>query len=119
MPVPKPKKNIARSSRRKSVKSKSTPGYSSEKAERLEARISPESKAHIQRAADIEGRTLTDFIVNASQSAAKKVIEEYELIRLTAEGSKNFILALTNPPKPSSALKKAAKRYRQYMQDKD
>ena len=42
---------------------------------RLEARVSPETKALLQKAADLEGRTLTDFVAASSQAEAKRVIE--------------------------------------------
>ncbi|NJN37905.1 MAG: DUF1778 domain-containing protein, partial [Acaryochloridaceae cyanobacterium CSU_3_4] len=35
---------------------------------RLEARISQETKALVQKAADLEGRTLTDFVVATVQA---------------------------------------------------
>ena len=55
------------------------PNYSSEKAERLEARLSRQQKELIQHAADLAGRSLTDFILSASQEAANKVIREHEV----------------------------------------
>ena len=37
------------------------------KRERLEARVSPEQKALIERAARLEGRSVTDFLVRSAQ----------------------------------------------------
>lgn len=37
---------------------------------RLEARITPEVHALLKRAAELQGRTLTDFVVSAAQEAA-------------------------------------------------
>ena len=51
--------------------------YSSEKSERLEARLNQTQKALIQHAADLAGRSLTDFVLSASQEAANKVIREH------------------------------------------
>jgi len=59
--------SVARNSPEKSLRSKS---------ERLEARISPENKELFQRAADIQGRTLTDFVVSSLVSAANQIIQE-------------------------------------------
>jgi uncharacterized protein (DUF1778 family) len=80
---------------------------------RLEARISPETKALIQKAADLEGRTLTDFVIASVQTAACKVIEQHQTLKLSIEDSTAFVDAVLNPPPPNAALKSAATRYQQ------
>ncbi len=89
--------------------------YSEEKAVRLEARLSRVQKDLLQHAADLLGRSLTDFILTASQEAANKVIREHDIITLTVQESENFIQTLLNPPEPNAALKKAAKRYKKFQ----
>lgn len=74
---------------------------------RLEARISKESHALLKRAAEIQGRTLTDFIVSAAQEAAWRVIEEPDVFKLSLAEQAQFADALLNPPKPSEPLKRA------------
>jgi uncharacterized protein (DUF1778 family) len=86
-------------------------------AARLEARISQETKALIQKAASLEGRSLTDFVVASVQAAACKVIEQHQTLRLSIEDSEAFVDAILNPPKPNEALKSAALRYEQEMSD--
>jgi uncharacterized protein (DUF1778 family) len=83
--------------------------YTSEKAERLEARLNRAQKELIQRAADLLGRSLTDFVISSIQEEAKKIIREHEVITLTARESKDFVNSLLNPSEPSTALKKAVK----------
>ena len=83
------------------------------RAERLEARITPGQKRLLQRAADLEGRSLTDFVVSSAQAAAKNVIEEHQVLRLSARDSERFVNALLNPPKPNENLLRAARRYKQ------
>ena len=39
---------------------------------RLEARIAPEALAVVRRAAEIQGRSVSDFVVAATQEAAQK-----------------------------------------------
>ena len=80
---------------------------------RLEARISQETKALVQKAADLEGRTLTDFVVASVQAAACKVIENHQILKLSFEDSEAFVDAILNPSKPNDALKLAALRYKQ------
>lgn len=74
---------------------------------RLEARISPEALAIVKRAAEMEGRSLSDFVVSAAQDAARRTIEENQLIRLSIEDQARFVDMLLNPPEPTDALKRA------------
>lgn len=78
---------------------------------RLEARLPVDVMAVLKRAAQIEGRTLTDFVVAAAFDAAKRTIEDAEVIRLSAEDSQRFARALLDPPEPSPALRRAAERH--------
>src|SRR5690349_5845989 len=79
--------------------------------ERLEARVSHEQKALFQRAAELQGRTLTDFVIASVHAAAVRTIEEMQTIRLNAADSRAFAEALLNPREPSARLKAAADRY--------
>lgn len=45
----------------------------------------------IKRAAELQGRTMTDFVVSAVQDAAQQAIERAEVIRLSLEGVQNFV----------------------------
>lgn len=74
---------------------------------RLEARISPEALAIVKRAAEMEGRSLSDFVVSAAQDAARRTIEENQLIRLSIEDQARFVDMLLDPPEPADALKRA------------
>ena len=81
------------------------------KTERLEARVSPQVKELIQQAADLLGRSLTDFILDNLQDAAKRVILEHRIMELSVTDSKIFVESLLNPPEPKARLKRAARRY--------
>jgi len=52
---------------------------------RLEARITREALAVVRRAAEIQGRSVSDFVVAAAQEAAQKTVAEVEVIRLSRE----------------------------------
>lgn len=80
---------------------------------RLEARLPNAVLTRLKRAAEIQGRTLTDFVVAAADEAACRAIEKNEIIRLSMEDQRRVAKALLNPPKPSAALKRAFKRRRQ------
>ena len=82
-------------------------------AARIEARVSLEVKALIQKAVDIEGGTLTDFISKSAQTAAQNVIESHQTLKLGIEDSRAFVDAILNPKEPNDALKAAVKRYKE------
>lgn len=74
---------------------------------RLEARIAPEVLAIVRRAAELEGRSLSDFVVAAAQEIAQRTIEQNNVIRLSVEDQQRFVDMLLNPPEPAAALKRA------------
>lgn len=73
---------------------------------RLEARITPEVHALLKRAAQIEGRSLTDFVVAAATAAARQAIEGVEILRLNRESSAWFaaMMAEDSPDIPAMRL---------------
>lgn len=83
------------------------------RTERIEARTTPEVLETVRYAADLQGRSLSDFVVQAALQAAQKAIEDNHIIRLSIEDQKRFAEALLNPPEPTPAMKRALERYRQ------
>jgi uncharacterized protein (DUF1778 family) len=84
---------------------------------RLEARITPDLQALLRRAAAIEGRSVTDFVVAAARDAAERTIKTTEIIRLSVEDQRRFAELLLNPPEPTPALRRAFKRHRALFGD--
>ncbi|MGA2739718.1 MAG: DUF1778 domain-containing protein [Bryobacteraceae bacterium] len=80
---------------------------------RLEARLPNAVLERLKRAAEIQGRSLTDFVVAAADEAACRTIDQTEIIHLSIEGQRQIAEAINNPPKPGPALRKAARRYRE------
>jgi uncharacterized protein (DUF1778 family) len=68
---------------------------------RLEAQISTDLHAMFKRAAEIQGRTMTDFVVSAVQEPAQRATEQAEVIRLSQADSQRFTEALLSPPPPT------------------
>lgn len=77
---------------------------------RLEARISTDLHAMLKRAAELQGRTMTDFVVAAVQEAAQRAIEQADVIRLSLADQECFAQALLSPPQPAPALERAFAR---------
>ncbi|MBX9805401.1 MAG: DUF1778 domain-containing protein [Alphaproteobacteria bacterium] len=81
------------------------------KRDRLEARVPKEQKSLFQKAADLQGKTLTEFLINSAQQEALRTIREYEIITLGKEDQRIFMEALLNYEVPNEALRSAAKQY--------
>ena len=82
------------------------------KTARLEARVTGDQKALFQHAADLTGRSLTDFVVSSAQEIAARTVREREVLTLSGRDHKVFLDALLNPPPASKRLRLAASRYR-------
>jgi len=91
----------------------STPGA---KVERLEARVTPEAKALCQRAANIQGRSLTDFVVHSAVEEAMRTVRESEFVELSRRDRIAFVEALLSPPAPNARLQKAMQRHDQLVE---
>jgi uncharacterized protein (DUF1778 family) len=78
---------------------------------RIEARITPRQKRLFERAAAIEGVTLTDFAISSMQRAATRALQEHTTIALSERSQRAFVEALMNPPEPNAALRAAARAY--------
>lgn len=90
-----------------------------QKMERLEARVTSRQKDIMQRAAALEGTTLTDFVVRSAQKAAEEALQKHGAIALTERESRAFVEALLNPPRPNAALRSAVRHYRRTMETAD
>lgn len=82
---------------------------------RLEARISPEALAVVRRAAELQGRSLSDFVVLAAQEAAQRTIEDAQVLRLAVEDQQALAASILNPPEPNDALRRAAAAHRRLI----
>lgn len=82
---------------------------------RLEARISPDGLAIVKRAAEIQGRSVSDFVVAAAQEAAERTITQRQMILLSLEDQRIFAEALINAPEPGPALRRAMKAHRRMV----
>ena len=82
---------------------------------RLEARLPADVHALLKRAAEIEGRTLTDFVVAAASAAARRTIEEADVLKLSTEDQQRFADALINPPALAPAMQRAIGHHRRLV----
>jgi uncharacterized protein (DUF1778 family) len=80
---------------------------------RLEARLPIKGHALLKRAAEIQGRTLTDFVVSAAHNAARQTIESTEIVMLSLDDQRQLADALLNQPEPTPALHRAFQHRRE------
>jgi uncharacterized protein (DUF1778 family) len=76
---------------------------------RVEARIAPDSLAVVRRAAELQGRSISDFLVAAALKDAHQTIEDAQIIRLSVDHQHRFAEMLLNPPPLAPAMKRAVK----------
>ena len=84
---------------------------------RIEARIAPDALAVVKHAAQMQGRSVSDFVIAAAQEAARRTIEEAHIIRLSIEDQQRFVDLLLNTPPLSPALKRARKAHSRLIRE--
>ena len=82
------------------------------RSERVEARLSAEERARIERAARFEGRSLSSFIVEAAVERADQVLADPAVTVVPADYFDRLVAALDEPGR-APRLEQAAKRVSQ------
>jgi uncharacterized protein (DUF1778 family) len=76
-------------------------------------RVTADQKVLIERAAALQGRTVTDFVLTSVQDAARRAITEHQQLNLSVRDSKAFVEALLNPKPVNDRLRETVRRYRE------
>ena len=76
---------------------------------RVEARIAPEALAVVRRAAELQGRSVSDFLVAAALKDAQRTIEDAQIIRLSLDDQQRCADLLLSPSPLAPAMKRAIK----------
>jgi uncharacterized protein (DUF1778 family) len=82
------------------------------RTQRTEARLLPEQKSRIERAAMLKGLSLSDFIVQNADEAAIRTIQQHESWTLQESDRDIFVQSLLYPRAPGKRLQAAARRYK-------
>ena len=85
------------------------PTQESLRTARVEARIAPDALAVVRRAAELQGRSVSDFLVAAALKDAHQTIEDAQIIRLSVDDQHRFAQMLLNPPPLAPAKQRALK----------
>ena len=84
---------------------------------RIEARIAPDSLAVVRRAAELQGRSISDFLVAAALKDAHQTIEDAQIIRLSVDDQQRFADLLLDPPPLAPAMQRALKARKRLIAD--
>lgn len=77
----------------------------------LKAHFSTDTMTIVKRAAELQGRSVSDFIV----AAAQQTIEETQIIRLSAEDRQALADSILKAAAPTRALRRAQKAHRRLI----
>jgi uncharacterized protein (DUF1778 family) len=77
---------------------------------RIEVRTTKERKQLIKEAADLEGQSLTDFIVSVSLRKAKERLAHYSSMTVSLKDFNQMMDMIDNPPAPNAYLKQSMKK---------
>lgn len=73
----------------------------------LNIRIKPTERSLIDRAAELTGKTRTDFVLDATRRAAEEALLDRTLFIASPEAYAKFLARLDAPPKANARLKRS------------
>jgi uncharacterized protein (DUF1778 family) len=76
------------------------------RSERVDLRLTPAAKRTLQRAAAVNDKTLTEFVIDSSLSAAFDTLADRRVFQLDAVQWAAFMAALDMPPSDNPRLRK-------------
>jgi uncharacterized protein (DUF1778 family) len=75
---------------------------------RINMRLSERQERLLRTAADLNGETLTGFVLSVATARAEEVLERAQRIDLSAEAFERFVAALEEPAEPMPTLRRYA-----------
>lgn len=80
------------------------------KGARLQIRCDESAKRKIERAAAHVRKSVSEFVIQTAVERAERVIDESAQLTLSEPDWDLFLAALTDPPEPNKALRRAFQR---------
>ncbi len=80
-------------------------------SKRINLRLSETAKRRIERAASVEGKTVSAFILSSALETAEKTIDRHETLALARDDALRFFDALADPPPPNDRLRAALEEH--------
>jgi uncharacterized protein (DUF1778 family) len=72
----------------------------------INIRVKPAERALIDQAAAAQGKSRSDFMLEASRRAAEEALLDQTLLRVDADTYAKFVALLDAPPRPNAQLRK-------------
>ena len=82
---------------------------------RITARVPSEMRDALEQAAQLQGATLNQFVVQSAYQEAQRILERETIIRLSQRDARKVFSMLEHPPKPNKQLKEAVKAYHELV----
>ncbi|HQX53673.1 MAG TPA: DUF1778 domain-containing protein [Planctomycetaceae bacterium] len=83
----------------------------SAKTARLDARLPQSVLDLIKTAADLQGRSLSEFVIGSAREAAERTLQEQASLELSLDDQVRFAKAMPGPQKVAPAMRRAAKKH--------
>jgi uncharacterized protein (DUF1778 family) len=83
----------------------------SSKERRLNIRCDARTRELLDKAATYSHVSVSEFVLSHALAGAERVVRAHEVITLTPEHFKAFLVALDTPATPNAALQRAMKRH--------
>jgi uncharacterized protein (DUF1778 family) len=83
-----------------------SPRAATPRRDTLNLRIKPEERGLIDRAAQITGKTRTDFVLEAARRAAEDALLDRAMLVVSPDAYKAFLQRLDEPPHPNERLRR-------------
>ena len=88
------------------------------KDERINLRLKQSAKQLLERAASLEGKTVSKYILSSALASAENTIHEHEVMSLGVKEAEAFYNALATPAEPNEKLANAFEEYTQRVSPK-
>jgi uncharacterized protein (DUF1778 family) len=74
--------------------------------EKLDLRLTPAAKRRIEAAADVENKSVTEFVLESALGSADALLADRRVFNLNADQWKGFVEALDAPPQYHERLER-------------
>lgn len=82
---------------------------------RITARVPAEMRDVLEQAAQLQGSTLNQFVVQSAYQEAQRILERETVIRLSQRDAQKVFSMLEHPSKANKQLKEAVKAYNELI----
>jgi uncharacterized protein (DUF1778 family) len=89
------------------------------RSDRLVARVTPDDKALLERAAGLEGCSVAVFVISHVRAAAEEIVRRHDTVKLNQIESRRFVDALLAPVKaPTKRMRTALDLHRKTVTER-